>query len=87
MEYLIAQCADDTAICLDGRRESFKNVIKILNEVALWSSLNISHDKSQVTCLGSQKGSRTVFWPHIKLTLAPKYFKSWALPIHLTKKK
>ena len=75
MEYLISQFADDTSIYLDGRRESFENVIKILNEFALWSGLKINYDKSQVVWLGSKKGSGTVFLPHFKLTSNPKTFK------------
>ena len=67
-------CADDTSIYLDGRRESFENVIKNLNEFALWSGLKINYDKSQVVWLGSKKGSGTVFLPHLKLTWNPKTF-------------
>ena len=75
MEYLISQFADDTSIYLDGRRESFENVIKILNEFALWSGLKINYDKLQVVWLGSKKGSGTVFLPHLKLTWNPKTYK------------
>ena len=71
VEYLISQFADDTSIYLDGSRESFENVIKILAEFALCSGLKINYDKSQVVWLGSQKGSGTVFLPHLKLKWNP----------------
>ena len=74
MEYLISQFADDTSIYLDGSRESFENVIKIPTEFALWSGLKINYDKSQVVWLGSQKGSATVFLPHLKLKWNPTRF-------------
>ena len=63
MEYLISQSSDDTSINLDGSRESFENVIKILTEFAIWSGLKINCDESQAVWLGSQKGSATVFLP------------------------
>ena len=47
VEYLISQFADDTSIYLDGSRESFENVIKILTEFAIWSGLKINCDESQ----------------------------------------
>ena len=74
VEYLISQFADDTSVYLDGSRESFENVIKILTEFALWSGLKINYDKSQVVLLGSQKGSGTVFLPHLKLKWNPTRF-------------
>ena len=74
VEYLISQFADDTSIYLDGSRESFENVIKILTEFVLWSGLKINYDKSQVVWLGSQKGSATVFLPHLKLKWNPTRF-------------
>ena len=74
MEYLTSQFADDTSIYLDGSRESFENVIKVLTEFALWSCLKINYDKSQVVWLGSQKGSATVFLPHLKLKWNPTRF-------------
>ena len=76
MEYLISQFADDTSIYLDGRRKLFENVIKILNEFAVWSGLKINYDKSQVVWLGGQKGPGPVFLPHLKLTWNPKTFKA-----------
>ena len=74
VEYLISQSADDTSICLDGSKESFENIIKILAEFALCSGLKINYDKSQVVWLGSQKGSGTVFLPHLKLKWNPTRF-------------
>ena len=66
---------------MDGSRESFENiiksfenVIKILAEFALCSGLKINYDKSQVVWLGSQKGSGTVFLPHLKLKWNPTRF-------------
>ena len=74
MEYLISQSSDDTSIYLDGSRESFENVIKIITECALWSGLKINCDESQVVWLGSQKGSATVFLPYLKLKWNPTRF-------------
>ena len=74
MEYLISQFTDDTSIYLDGSREAFENVIKILIEFALWSGLKINYDKPQIVWLGSQKGSSTVFLPHLKLKWNPTRF-------------
>ena len=87
MEYLISQFADDTSIYLDGRRELFENVIKILHEFALWSGLKINYDKSQVVWLGSQKGSGTLFLPHSMLTWNPKTFKVLGITFSLDLKK
>ena len=79
MEYLISQFADDKSIYLDGSRESFENVIKILTEFALWSGLKINYDKSQVVWLGSQKGSAKVFLPHLKLKWNPTRFSVFGI--------
>ena len=81
MEYLISQFADDTSIDLDGSRESFQNVIKILTEFANWSGLNINYAKSQVVWVGSQKGSATVFLPHLKSSGIQRDSVYWALYI------
>ena len=54
-EAFLSQFADDTALFLDGSRESFEQCIHILNKFANISGLSMNFDKTVVVWLGSKK--------------------------------
>ena len=60
-EAFLSQFADDTALYLDGSRESFCHCIGSLSLFASISGLTINYEKTIVVWLGSKKGSTERF--------------------------
>ena len=58
-ETLLAQFADDTTICLDGSKESFKECIKVLHFFSNISGLTINAEKTNIVWIGGRKHSNT----------------------------
>ena len=70
-EALLSQFADDTALYLDGSKESFEACITILNKFASHSGLTINFSKTMVIWLGSKKNSDERFLRDMNFTWDP----------------
>ena len=54
-EIKISQFADDTALYLDGSKESFEEAVTILCFFAQLSGLRVNYEKSQAVWIGSKR--------------------------------
>ena len=70
-EALLSQFADDTALFLDGSKESFEQSIKTLSKFAKISGLTINNEKTSVIWLGSKKNSRDRYLRDMNFTWDP----------------
>ena len=70
-EALLSQFADDTALYLDGSKESFETCIKVLMDFASISGLSINFQKTNVIWLGSKKNSQERFLRDMNFTWDP----------------
>ena len=70
-EALLSQFADDTALYLDGSRNSFEACIRVLSRFASISGLTINFQKTNVIWLGSKKNSNERFLRDMNFTWDP----------------
>ena len=70
-EALLSQFADDTALYLDGSKESFENCIRILTRFASISGLTINFQKTIIVWLGSKKNCNERFLRDMNFTWDP----------------
>ena len=70
-EAFLSQFADDTALFLDGSRESFEQSIHMLSKFANISGLTINFEKTIVVWLGSKKNSRDRYLRDMNFTWDP----------------
>ena len=70
-EALLSQFADDTALYLDGSKESFENCIRLLSTFASISGLTINFQKTIVVWLGSKKNCNDRFLRDMNFTWDP----------------
>ena len=67
----LSQFADDTALYLDGSKESFENCIRTLNLFASLSGLTINFNKTIIVWLGSKKNSNERYLRDMNFTWDP----------------
>lgn len=70
-ESLISQFADDTALYLDGSKDSFEHCIRVLTQFASISGLTINFQKTVVVWLGSRKNCNTRYLRDMNFTWDP----------------
>ena len=70
-EAFLSQFADDTALFLDGSKESFEQCIQILSTFAKLSGLTINFEKTVVVWLGAKKNSRDRYLRDMNFTWDP----------------
>ena len=54
-DVMLSMFADDTALCLDGSEDSFKEAINVLTSFSNISGLKINYEKTQIVWIGSRK--------------------------------
>ena len=70
-EAFLSQFADDTALFLDGSRESFEQCINILNNFSKISGLTMNLEKTIVVWLGSRKNCGVKYLRDMNFTWDP----------------
>ena len=70
-EAFLSQFADDTALFLDGSKESFEEAIHILSLFASTSGLTINFEKTIVVWLGSKRNCRDRYLRDMNFTWDP----------------
>ena len=70
-EVCLSQFADDTALYLDGTRDSFEESIRVLMYYANISGLNMNYDKTVIVWLGSKKNCETRYMRDRNFTWDP----------------
>ena len=70
-EAFLSQFADDTALFLDGSKESFEQCIQILSTFASISGLTINFEKTIAVWLGSKKNSEERYLRDMNFTWDP----------------
>lgn len=66
-QFKLGQYADDTFLLLDGREDSLRQVIYILNQFHVASGLKINIEKTQAVWLGSMKHSQHRLCPDLEI--------------------
>jgi hypothetical protein len=74
-DVLLSQFADDTALSLDGSRQSFVQAIEMLQRFAKMSGLNINYEKTQAIWMGNMKNSPIRYLRDMNFCWDPGIFK------------
>ena len=72
---LLSQFADDTAIFLDGDKQSFEGCIRVLQTFSSMSGLKINFDKCIAIWLGKNKNYSKKYCSHLNITWNPETFR------------
>ena len=65
-ECKISQHADDSALILDGSRQSLQNIFSILDIFARVSGLKVNYEKTEAMWIGASKDSTNTMFPEKK---------------------
>ena len=85
-EYKISQYADDTEITLEGDKNSFEEIVKIINTFGKASGLFLNAGKTSAIWLGNKRNSPVNYMPHLQMEWNPPKFKRYStLVIHFRK--